>query len=232
MINFFIMTISFILGNPKVMQETRRTILDILRRHGQATVDDIVAELQKRRGNITAVTVRHHLKLLQADDLITSPELRRRSSPGRPQYIYALTEKARDTFPSNYHQLAAGLLDQIQKALPPEGVNVILEGVADQMANDANIPEGDLAERLDVAVDYLTDRGYEAYWEETDEGYVLYTSNCPYHHIKLDEGSASLCDLDLRLVASLLGAVPRRLSHVPQGGETCSYLIPEKVTDA
>ena len=207
------------------MQETRRTILDILRRRGQATVDDIVTELQKRRGSITAVTVRHHLKLLQEGDLISSPELRRRTSPGRPQYVYALTEKARDAFPSNYHQLAAGLLEQLQKALPPEGVNVILEGVADQMAQDANIPIGDLAERLDVVVDYLSERGYEAYWQENDEGYVLHTSNCPYHHIS--EGSASLCDLDLRLVASLLGVVPRRLSHVALGDETCSYLIPE-----
>ena len=63
--------------------------------------------------------------------------------------------------------------------------------------------------------------------KENVEGYVLHTSNCPYHHLKLGEGSASLCDLDLRLVASLLGVVPRRLSHVAHGGETCSYLIPE-----
>lgn len=209
------------------MQETRRTILDILRRRGQATVDDIVAELQKRRGSITAVTVRHHLKLLQEDDLISSPELRRRSAPGRPQYVYALTDKARETFPNNYQHLAAGLLEQIQKALPPEGVNVILEGVADQMANEANIPEGGLAERLDIAVEYLTDRGYEAYWLQNDEGYVLHTSNCPYHQIT--ESNATLCDLDLRLVASLLGVVPRRLSHVAQGDETCSYLIPDYV---
>ncbi len=207
------------------MQETRRTILDILRRRGQATVDDIVAELQKRRGSITAVTVRHHLKLLQENELITSPELRRRSSPGRPQYVYALTEKARDTFPNNYQHLAAGLLEQIQKSLPPEGVNVILEGVAVQMANEANIPAGGLAERLDVAVEYLSDRGYEASWEEKDDGYVLHTSNCPYHH--MSEGDTTLCDLDLRLVSSLLGVVPRRLNHIAMGDETCSYLIPE-----
>ncbi len=93
------------------------------------------------------------------------------------------------------------------------------------MATEANVPEGELAERLDVAVEYLSDRGYDAFWEENDEGYVLHTSNCPYHRIS--EGSASLCDLDLRLVASLLGVVPRRLSHVAQGGATCSYLIPE-----
>jgi predicted ArsR family transcriptional regulator len=206
------------------MQETRRFILDILRRRGQATVDEIVEELQKRRGSITAVTVRHHLKLLQDDELITAPELRRRSSPGRPQYVYALTEKARDTFPNNYQHLAAGLLEQLQKHLPPEGVNVILEGVADQMAEEAYIPAVDLPGRLDMAVEYLSDRGYEAYWEDSTEGHVLHTSNCPYHHIA--ESNTALCELDLRLVASLLGVVPRRISHVGTGGETCAYLIP------
>ena len=207
------------------MQETRRFILEILRRR-QATVDDIVEELQKRRGSITAVTVRHHLKLLQEEDLITSPELRRRSSPGRPQYIYTLTDKAREHFPNNYQRLAEGMLEELQKHLPPEGVNVILEGVADQMAAEASIPEGNLPDRLDVAVDYLTDRGYEAHWEQSTDGYVLFTSNCPYHHIS--EHNLSLCEMDMRLISSLLSVVPRRITRVVDGDETCSYLIPEK----
>ena len=208
------------------MQETRRFILEILRRRRQATVDDIVEELQKRRGSITAVTVRHHLKLLQEEDLITSPELRRRTSPGRPQYIYTLTDKAREHFPNNYQRLAEGMLEELQKHLPPEGVNVILEGVADQMAAEAYIPEGALTDRLDVAVDYLTDRGYEAHWEQNPDGYMLFTSNCPYHHIS--EHNLALCEMDMRLISSLLGIVPRRITRVVDGDETCSYLIPDK----
>jgi predicted ArsR family transcriptional regulator len=208
------------------MQETRRFILEILRRRRQATVDDIVAELQKQRGSITAVTVRHHLKLLQEEDLITSPELRRRSSPGRPQYIYTLTDKAREHFPNNYQRLAEGMLEELQKHLPPEGVNVILEGVANQMAAEAYVPEGNLSDRLNVAVDYLTDRGYEARWEPCTDGYVLFTSNCPYHHIS--ERNVALCEMDMRLISSLLSVVPRRITRVVDGDETCSYLIPEK----
>lgn len=207
------------------MQETRRVILEILRRRQQATVDEIVEELQKSRGNITAVTVRHHLKLLQAEALITAPELRRRSAPGRPQYVYALTEKAHEHFPQNYQRLAEGLLGQLQKHLPPAGVNVILEGVADQMAGDAQIPEGCLTDRLDAVVGYLTERGYEAYWETGQDGYILYTSNCPYHNIS--GSNEMLCEMDLRLISSLLSVVPRRISHVHAGDATCSYLIPE-----
>jgi predicted ArsR family transcriptional regulator len=70
------------------MQQTRRYILDILKTRGEATVDEIVEELQERRGkDITAVTVRHHITCLQKDDLIASPQLRHRDSPGRPQHV-------------------------------------------------------------------------------------------------------------------------------------------------
>ena len=81
------------------MQETRQHILEILREIGQATVDDVVRALCERRGEITAVTVRHHLTRLQEDGLITAPELRHRNTPGRPQHVYKLTEKAQQHFP-------------------------------------------------------------------------------------------------------------------------------------
>ena len=58
----------------------------------------IVEELQKRRGNITAVTVRHHLTRLQEEQLITAPQLRHRSAPGRPQHVYMITEEAKEYF--------------------------------------------------------------------------------------------------------------------------------------
>lgn len=207
------------------MQETRRYILNILKARGEATVDEIVDDLQKRRGKeITAVTVRHHLTRLQQDDLIASPELRHRASPGRPQHVYTLTDKAVSQFPNNYQQLASGLLKGLQQHLPADGVNVILESVATEMAHEANIPDVPLEERLDMAVEYLNNRGYEAQWEAHDPDYVLYTRNCPYHQIA--QGTEVLCDMDIRLVASLLGVVPRRHTHLMAGDNSCAYLIP------
>jgi predicted ArsR family transcriptional regulator len=213
------------------MQETRQHILEILREAGQATVDDIVNELCRRRGEITAVTVRHHLTRLQQDNLITAPKLRHRSTPGRPQHIYALTDKAREHFPNNYQHLAAGLLKQIAAHVPSDGVNVILEGVADSMAEEAQVNhrEAPIDKRLDVVVSYLNDHGYNANWEKTPDGYVLNTHNCPYHHIS--EKTDMLCSMDMRLVSSLLGVVPRLLSRVSDGDTSCAYLIPESTVE-
>lgn len=205
------------------MQETRQYILEILRERGEATVDDIVRDLQSKRGAITAVTVRHHLNILQKDALVTSPQLKRRSRPGRPQHTYTLTEKAKLHFPNNYQRLASSLLEELRKRLPPDGVNVILEGVALKMADQASIPDAPFEERLRMAVTYLTNSGYEAYWEASDGGYLLHTSNCPYHQVAND--NPQLCEMDMRLVASLLGTVPRRVERRTDGDHHCSYLI-------
>lgn len=207
------------------MQETRRQILEILRKKGQATVDELVVDLREYRGDtITAVTVRHHLNELLKEKLITTPELKHRNSPGRPQHIYTLTNEARDCFPNNYHPLTASLLEQISQQFSSREVNVILEGVADRMAANANIPDVSLPKKLDLAVEYLNKHGYNAHWEAMDNGYSLSTTNCPYHHLATT--NHALCDMDMRLVASLIGIVPRLLSRASDGEANCSYWIP------
>jgi len=207
------------------MQKTRQQILDVLNRNGASTVSEITEVLKERRGDsITAVTVRHHLNLLQKQQLIATSEARRREQPGRPQHVYVLTENAHEHFPSNYPQLASGIIQQLKTRLQPEQVNVIFEGLADDMAAAAHIPDTSLTERLNMAVNYLSDQGYAASWESSDEGYVLHTSNCPYHEIaQIDE---TLCNMDMRLISSLIGIVPRRVSRVACGDSTCSYLFP------
>lgn len=206
------------------MQQTRHDILEILRRRGQATVDELVEDLMRRRGHITSVTVRHHLGRLQDEGLVTTAELRRKHSPGRPQHIYSLTPQADAYFPNNYQRLVAGLLNELRRQLPPEGVNVILEGVAVHWAAEMDLSDLPMQRRMDAVVEYLNGQGYAASWEPGDEGVILHTSNCPYHLVA--EGSVSLCEMDMRLVASLVGAVPRRLSEMKAGDDTCSYLIP------
>lgn len=207
------------------MQETRRHILEVLRERGESTVDDLVFELRKRRGDkITAVTVRHHLTELLKENLITHPQLRHRGSPGRPQHVYSLTTQARNQFPNNYHALAFNLLAQITEQFPQEQVNVILEGVANKMASQANIPQIPFEERLERVVIYLNEHGYSADWEEHVDGYILKTTNCPYH--QLAQSNQHLCEMDMRLIASMLGVVPRLMSRLSHGDLSCSYLIP------
>lgn len=212
------------------MQETRQLILEILHEIGDATVDEIVAILKKRRGDaITAVTVRHHLGLLQEDNLVNISQRRHKKSPGRPQHIYTLTAHALRFFPNNYQNLAAMILEQIREKLPPQQVNVILEGVAENMAFSAQVKGLSIRERLCSAVDYLNQHGYQAYWEDAHDGtgYILRTTNCPYH--QLAHTTDALCAMDMRLVASMLGAVPRVMARAATGDNSCAYFIPAMI---
>ncbi len=212
------------------MQQTRRYILEILRERGEATVDEMVSELKTRiQHNITAVTVRHHLDILRSDNLVTAPTVRRSGAPGRPQYVYALTDKALEVFPNNYQNLMTTLLTQMKSTLPEGQVNVIFEGVADQMVVNAHLSHlssdhMSMDEKLTHVVNYLNENGYNADWESSPEGYILHNRNCPYH--KVSDDHSELCNMDFRLIAGLIGIAPRAMTRLSQDEEGCSFLIP------
>ena len=211
------------------MQQTRRHILEILKERKEATIDEIATALSERIGKITAVTVRHHLEILRGDGLVAAPAVRRRSAPGRPQYVYTLTERAADQFPNNYQGLASGLLEQLRSQLPATQVNAILNGVAEAMAEKAMVPDAPLETRLDHAVAYLDQHGYTASWAQNGQGLILSITNCPYEQVSCS--NPELCKMDKRLVDSLVGMTTRRISHQIDGDEACSYLIPLSTYD-
>ena len=204
------------------MQDTRQRILDYLKSNNEATVE----ELRDYLGGITAVTVRHHLDVLRRDGLVDAPHVERRETPGRPRYVYRLTDKAAAYFPKNYRTLTDYLIDEISTRLDERQVNVLFEGVAERIASDGP-PRRDgetFVARLKNVVAYLSEQGYVAHYEAEDGGYVLHTSNCPYDRA---EGSdEQLCRMDLSLIESLLGVVPRRVAHITQGDLACSYFLP------
>lgn len=206
------------------MQQTRRHILEILKEKKEATIDEIVESLTERIGKITAVTVRHHLEILRGDGLVAAPSVRRRSAPGRPQYVYTLTERAADHFPNNYQGLATNLLDQIKEQLSPTQVNQILQGVAEAMADEAIVPDAPLEVRLEHAITYLNNHGYTACWQRANGGgHIVTVSNCPYEQISCI--SRELCKMDEMLIYGLTGVLPKRVSWQREEDDACSFFV-------
>jgi predicted ArsR family transcriptional regulator len=204
------------------MQHTRKLILDYLKEHGQATVDELAGVL-----DLTPDTVRHHLDILRGEGSVSDPLVRHRTTPGRPQFAYALTDKASQHFPKNYRDLAAKLLEEVKAYTPPRGVNVIFEGVANRLSAAAPslVPGEPMVERLDRAVAFLNEQGYVASWEPDENGYLLHTCNCPYE--TLAESNQELCQMDLRFVGNLVGHEVQRVSRVIEGATSCAYLVRE-----
>ncbi|HRF48419.1 MAG TPA: ArsR family transcriptional regulator [Anaerolineales bacterium] len=207
------------------MQATRQQILDHLKVHGPTTVDQLAAVL-----GLSPVTVRHHLDILRSEELIGEPVVRRRNTRGRPQHLFALTDKAASHFPKRYHELAGGLLEQLKRHADERTVNVIFAGLSDSMLATAPRPEPEsaLPERLTQAVSYLNTQGYVARWQAVSDGFVIHTCNCPFEGVASAHGE--LCGLDARLISTLVGEPVERRSHLADGDSSCTYYIPSRVS--
>jgi DeoR family suf operon transcriptional repressor len=206
------------------MQPTRRTILEILRQQGQATVDEMAEQL-----GLTPMTVRHHLNVLQSQDLVAASKLRHRQSAGRPRQMYALTEEGNDLFPTNYHGLADHLLDEVKALVSEEQMRQVFQHIGEKMAAEApSTLSLSLEKRVAAVAKFLTDRGFASRCEKLKDGYALHQFNCPYRRVARDH--AEVCQMDMALISTLLGVNPKRIHGTASTGDYCTYFISTDLT--
>jgi DeoR family suf operon transcriptional repressor len=211
------------------VHSVRQTILEILKESGAATVADLAEQL-----DMAPVSVRHHLDILQGDNLIRVGRVERNGTVGRPQQSYVLTEEATSLFPNNFAALAAGLVRQMKQMLPPDLVKIAFQAVAHEIARPIDpqkLQQLPIEERLDQIVAFLNERGYLARWEANpeagDESYVLHKFNCPYRGVSGEH--RELCAMDQLLINELVGDVCCRTRSVADHANCCTYEIGRNV---
>lgn len=206
------------------MQRTRRQILDILKRNGQATLEQLSREVA-----LSPVTVRVHLSVLQRDDLLNVEEVR--GKVGRPYFVYSLTEEAEELFPKRYHLLASRLLSGLQYTLPPETLRRLLSHLAEawSLERASRLAGKTLPERVAEVTRIRTEEGAMADWEKLDDGYLIKQYNCP--NLLVSRGHSMVCDLEADYVARMLDAPISRRSCIGQGDRICSYLVVQSNVD-
>jgi predicted ArsR family transcriptional regulator len=202
------------------MQATRQRIVELLKDCGQATVE----ELAKAVG-LTQMAVRHHLNVLQGENLVATPSVLRNHRPGRPQQLYSLTEAADELFPENYYHLTAYLLDEVKVSRGPSGLNELLYRIANRLAAEAPLPRPGQSqkERLDQLVQLLGDKGFIARWETGSDGYAIHVLACPYRQAA--RAHNEVCGLDKQIIKNMLNAEPLRVACMASGDERCTYHI-------
>jgi predicted ArsR family transcriptional regulator len=205
------------------MQSTRQEILSILREERQATVEDLAESLE-----LTPMTIRHHLNVLQAQNLVVATKVRRSKKVGRPRLVYTLTDAADELFPHGYGELARRLVSEVKETVGEEELKTIFRRMAADLAAEAPPAEKgqSFEERLDQVSDFLQEHGFLSRWEETDEGYVLTNVNCPYRRVSREHGE--VCIMDSELLDRLLGVEPRRVESMRSGDACCSFLLQPK----
>ncbi len=202
------------------MHPARQKILEYLKRHGQATIDELAAHL-----DMASVSVRHHLDLLIGDNLVEASRVRRKGGAGRPKRLYALTPQADAFFPDQYQRLAQISLGILKRILTPEDLQRVMEEIAEDILQrapgglDALSPE----ERMQAAIAFLNSEGYMAFRECQDDQYVLHTCHCPYKD--LARQYPEICQIDDILVQHLTGMTPLRVTKIIGGGARCTYRL-------
>ncbi len=207
------------------MQPTRQKIVELLKERGRATVEELADAV-----GLTQMAVRHHLNVLQAENLVAASSVRRKSHPGRPQQLYVLTEAANELFPEEYYHLADYLLDEVKASLGKAGLDELLRRIASRMAAEAPpMRSGQrLEEHLDRAVQFLGQKGFTARWEVAgDKTIFIRMLTCPYRQVAREHNE--VCHLDMQIIKEMLNVDPVQLTCMANGDEYCTYRISQSV---
>ncbi len=207
------------------MQPTRQKIVELLKERGRATVEELADEV-----GLTQMAVRHHLNVLQGENLVTISSVRRKTQPGRPQQLYALTEAANELFPEEYYHLADYLLDEVKASLGKSGLDELLRRIAGRIAAEAPPirPDQRLEEHLERVVQLLGHKGFTARWEVVGHKTIfIRVLTCPYRQVAREH--SEVCHLDMQIIKEMLNADPVQLSCMANGDEYCAYRISQPV---
>jgi predicted ArsR family transcriptional regulator len=204
----------------KAMQATRQRIVELLRERGEATVEELAGAV-----GLTQMAIRHHLNVLQSENLVITSKVRRHNAPGRPQQLYSLTEAADGLRLEDYYRLTSHLLDALTDSMGSQTTMKLLRRIAARMAAEAPaLEEGQsFADQLEQVTGFLTRNGFVCRWEKLNGSYAIHTLVCPYRQIA--RANSDICELDMALISHLLNMQPRRTACIAQGDEYCTYIL-------
>jgi predicted ArsR family transcriptional regulator len=212
------------------VESSRQTILEILRKRKQATIEDLTNLL-----GLAPATIRRHLDILMRDSLVSVGQVRRET--GRPHYVFSLTEAGEDLFPKSYIRLTNRLIEEIVNLGPAETrgrsgqelAELVFEKMAERVAQTyaSHVTGVTLEERLAEVTGLLTGEGIDLEWRPSEDGYYLLGHGCPCR--KVVDGHPQVCSHHQRLLATLLRAEVELVEPSSVEEETyCVYRVREE----
>jgi DeoR family suf operon transcriptional repressor len=201
------------------LPETRRQILELLKRRGEADTEVIAVTL-----GITPSGARQHLTALAHDGLITHRA--DRSGPGRPRHLHALTAAGDALFPRNYVELTNELLEYVEDEDP-----ALLQRIFDRRAQRrldrarARAVGLTFAAKVELVAQILDEDGYLADFEARPDGTFLITEhNCAV--LAVAQRYRHACSTELAFLQALLPeAEVTRVAHRLGGAHVCAYEV-------
>ncbi|MDP9463460.1 MAG: transcriptional regulator [Actinomycetota bacterium] len=204
------------------LSDTKRRIVDRLKRVESATATDLAAEF-----GLTDTALRQHLDALEDVGMVT----RSKTEPagrGRPPVHWQLASAAAEVFPDRHGELTVELITSLRTTLGERALDRVMTARADRQTTayaQSLVGITDLGDRVRRLADLRSDEGYLAESAADGEAFILIEHHCPIREAAAACGG--LCSAELDVFQRALGSAVTvtRTQHVLSGDRRCAYRV-------
>jgi predicted ArsR family transcriptional regulator len=204
-----------------VSSDTRRELLQIIKRRGSLSVTEAMEELGMAR-----TTVREHLLQLKEKGLVTRTE--EREGRGRPSHRYRMSRKGKMLFPSRDGELMGNLLQFLEEEGAAELVETFFkdyweartEAVKEKLRGVS--PDAP-SKQLKALREILEEEGFMPEIRESEDAVTVRECNCPFPESV--KRTRIPCQLEKRFFEAIFQADLDRVSYIPDGNPACTYEV-------
>ena len=201
------------------------------------TRSSLMAALLKNKGgltvnalgeavNVTRTAVRQHLATLERDGHVARSGTR--STGGRPQVLYVLTDAGQEQFARRYSWFADLLVGLLKEELGKDGLATKLHsgaGVATALQR-RTAPSAPLPERLGELATAMAGLGYETESALQGRGREVVAHNCIFH--QLAAAHPEICEFDLGFMEKFANAKVEHVECMVRGQHVCRFRFQNK----
>lgn len=207
-----------------VSSDTRRELLQIIKRRGSLSVDEAMEALDMAR-----TTIREHLLHLKEQGLLERSL--ERQGRGRPSHRYAMSQRAQILFPSRDNELMGRLIQYLRDRGEWDLVDRFFEDYWSSRTQSVKhrlqeVDAQDLEETLTALRTVLREEGFMPTVERSGDCITIRECNCPFPETV--KRTKIPCRLEREFFESIFGTALSRVSYIPEGSPACTYEVPVK----
>ncbi|MBN9126229.1 MAG: HTH domain-containing protein [Nitrosospira sp.] len=207
------------------MGDRQKQLLKLLRGNKAGlSVDELSKGLE-----ITRNAVRQHLTSLEAEGLVEAGNMRP-SGGGRPQQLYVLTEKGKESFPRQYSWLAQLVVASVQREEGTENMGKRLNDIGVGVAQQIRMQYPNLTthkEKVEKLAEVMDQLGYNARNVSQPGGEsMIEADNCVFHRMAIKD--TEICHLDRGLMETFTDSKIEHDECMATGGNLCRFKFTPK----
>jgi len=205
-----------------LQSETKRRLLELMKRRGEITLDDAMAVIDRARP-----TLRDHLNQMGRDGLVARRT--KKQGRGRPSMCYRMTSFAERLFPGREGPVFADFLSFIQEQghepLIEEFFESFWEARLDEVKRrlSVSLEAAGVHQIVETLEEVLREEGFMPEVHVEAERVVVEECNCPFAEIV--DATDLPCASETCFYETLFERV-ERTRHIPSGDTACAYELP------